>query len=207
MHKKTIGLILAGGYARRFGGRKALSLLKGKPLLLWVRETIAPLCTEVWLSLRDPKQAEASLKTYFDRVIWDPFPGAGPLSGLLGGLRELAPNEALLVVSCDQPLLQASLLHKLQDIFNTGNYWVVFCLNRKNEPEPLPGVYGKELREHLEKYLCAGRKSFREWLKTLPPEKILGLPFEIWYSLDKKGLSFLNINFRKDLEEVERILH
>ncbi len=206
MRSRTIGLILAGGEARRFGGGKALAHLRGRPLVLWVREALGPLCREIWLSLRHPGQTEGILAREFTRVVLDPFPGEGPLSGILGGLRALAPGETLLVASCDQPLLKPALLQKLQIEFFRGDFWVGFCLNARGQPEPFPGFYARELLPFLEEYLRRGKRSLREWFRSLPPSKILGLSAEAWYSLDDQGLTFLNINYREELEAIERFL-
>ncbi len=207
MQRKTIGLILAGGLARRFGGGKALAHLQGKPLILWVKEALEPFCNEIWLSLRSPGQPEVSLKTHFERTIWDLFPGQGPLSGLLSALKGLSPKEILLAATCDQPLLQPRLLQKLIAAFLEGSYWVGFCLNQKGAPEPFPGLYHPEVKDSLERYLLSGRRSVRGWLEELPSEKILGFSFESWYPLDNQALSFLNVNFREDLSQLERLLN
>ncbi len=206
MQSQIIGLILAGGEARRFGGGKALTPLKGKPLALWVKAALEPFCKEIWLSLRDPHQPEVILKTYFTRILWDSFPGKGPLAGLLSALQKLSSREILLVATCDQPLIQPPLLAKLITSFSSGLYWAGFCLNREGLPEPFPGLYRPELQNSLEKHLLSGKRSVRRWLKKLPPQKILGLPFESWYPLDREALSFLNINYREDLCQAERFL-
>ncbi|HFC98549.1 MAG TPA: molybdenum cofactor guanylyltransferase [Thermosulfurimonas dismutans] len=206
MRSRTIGLILAGGEARRFGGGKALAHLRGRPLALWVREALRPFCREIWLSLRQPEQAEGILAREFARVVLDPFPGEGPLSGILAGLRALAPGETLLVASCDQPLLKPALLQKLQTEFFAGDFWVGFCLNVRGKPEPFPGFYARKLLPFLEDYLRRGKRSLREWFCGLPPSKILGLSAEAWYPLDVQGITFLNINYREELEAIERFL-
>ena len=206
MKREFIGLILAGGKARRFGGGKALSLLKGRPLVLWVRDRLAPLCKEVWLSLRSPSQPELCLQKYFQGLVFDRDPGQGPLSGLLSGLKKLDQTKCLIVATCDQPLIQTPLLKHLKIIFEKRDLWGIFCVSPKGVPEPFPGIYGPELTLGLEAYLSSGKKSVRAWLQSLPPKKVLGLPYEVWYPWDKEGLSFININYREDLERIKKRL-
>lgn len=204
MQRSSIGLILAGGKARRFGGGKALATLKGKPLVFWVKEVLEQVCEEVWLSLRSLSQPEAHLQRYFARTVLDFQSGAGPLSGLLAALQNLDQNSYLLVASCDQPLLCPELLKNLKAHFEKGNFWAVFCINPKGLPEPFPGVYDPKLAPALERFLSYGQKSVRKWLQSLPTEKMLGLPWKLWYVWDPKGMSFANVNYRADLEKLKR---
>jgi len=183
-----------------------MALLRGKPLLVWTKEALEPLCREVWLSLREPSQPEAAFAGIFTRVVWDAFPGEGPLVGLLAGLRELSGGEGLLVVSCDQPLVRRALLEELISRFHREGPWAVFCLDERERPEPFPGVYSPILKTSLEREILSGQRALRKWLRKLPSEKILGLPPRVWYPLDKEKLSFRNINSREDLWRIERLL-
>ncbi|QJA05842.1 molybdenum cofactor guanylyltransferase [Thermosulfurimonas marina] len=205
MRRNLIGLILAGGQARRFGGKKALAHLEGRPLALWVKEALEPFCEEIWLSLREPDQPEALLGPHFKRIFFDPLPGAGPLAGLLAALKGLSPEAALLVAPCDQPLIQPTLLQGLRATFEKDPAPAVVFLGTKGY-EPFPGIYCGDLVKDLENYLEAGGRSVRKWLSGLSPEKLLGIPPEKWYAWDPEGWSFLNINYQEDLKRIEALL-
>ncbi len=205
MQSNAIGLILAGGMARRFGESKALASLRGKPLIFWVREALEVVCEEVWLSLRSPEQPEFQLKEQFARLVLDPFPGAGPLAGLLAGLSSLPLNKILLVATCDQPLLKVSLLKGLlEQAIQNPEKWAVCCLRK--DFEPFPGVYRRELLSSLQKALLSSQRSVRRWIRQLPPQQVLGLPYKVWYSWDREGLSFSNVNRKEELKQLESFI-
>ena len=189
--KKIIGLILAGGLAKRFGGGKYRAKLKGKPLITWVYEAISPFCAEIWLSWRKPPYEGPTLP--FSRIIYDERPGAGPARALASVLKKFQIDVLFLVVPCDQPFLQPNLLKFL--IQQISSFEAVLCLNEKGRPQPFPAVYkgGIPLKGN----------SFVQALKHLRVKKI---PPSVWKHFDPKGTSFYNINYLNDLTEAEQIL-
>src|SRR5580692_8679826 len=84
-HPATLGLVLAGGLARRMGGGdKALIAIGGVVILDRVLGLLRPACTEIILNANgDPARfARCGLP-----VIPDSVPDfAGPLAGILAGL-------------------------------------------------------------------------------------------------------------------------
>jgi len=116
MNETVIGLLLAGGLARRFGGGdKCLIELRGKPLLDHVIERAGPQVDRLLLSANgDPDR----FRGYGLEVIADVVEGyAGPLAGILTGLewvREHAP-EAAWVASfpTDAPVLPMDLVARM----------------------------------------------------------------------------------------------
>ena len=112
----TAAVILAGGAARRMGGGdKGLLQIGGRPILTYVIARLRPQTSVVALSANgDPARLAA-----FDLPILSDgaFVGAGPLAGILAGMRwarGLAPRiEVLLSVPTDTPFLPLDLLSKL----------------------------------------------------------------------------------------------
>ena len=107
-----VGLILAGGRARRFeGGRKDLALLHGKPLIGHVIVRAQPQVRALAIS-RAGELGEADMA-----VIRDRYPNSGPLAGVQAGLawaRELSPPAGFLATfACDTPLLPPDLVERL----------------------------------------------------------------------------------------------
>ncbi|MFA5121254.1 molybdenum cofactor guanylyltransferase MobA [Zavarzinia sp.] len=108
---RPLGLILAGGRARRLGGGdKTLLPLGGRPLLGHVIERLAPQCAELLLNANgDP----ARFAGFGLAVVPDPVAGQpGPLAGVLAGLRR-AGSRRLLTVPGDAPFLPADLAQRL----------------------------------------------------------------------------------------------
>ena len=108
----TLGLVLAGGLARRMGGGdKARLLIGGKTILPRVLDCIGPQCDRVIINANgDPARfADTGLP-----VIADSIPDfAGPLAGILAGLDWAAAHapavEWILSVPGDCPFLPRDL--------------------------------------------------------------------------------------------------
>jgi molybdopterin-guanine dinucleotide biosynthesis protein A len=83
---RVTGLILAGGQGRRMGGvDKGLQLLRGRPMVEWVLERLAPQVSEI---IVNANQNIERYEEYGHRVVRDEIGGfAGPLAGLHAGLK------------------------------------------------------------------------------------------------------------------------
>ncbi|MDE1145742.1 MAG: molybdenum cofactor guanylyltransferase MobA [Azospirillaceae bacterium] len=120
---RILGLILAGGLARRFGGSEAAAVdkplltLAGRPLLAHVRDRLAPQVTDMALNANgDPARYRGfDLPILPDTVAGHP----GPLAGVLAGL-EHAVNQGgyayVLSVPGDCPFLPWNLAGRLATI-------------------------------------------------------------------------------------------
>ena len=114
----TLGLVLAGGLARRMGGGdKPLTRIGGATILSRVLERLKPQCTRVVLNANgDPARfSDTGLP-----VIPDDVPDfAGPLAGILAGLDWAAAHapEVAYVASVpgDCPFLPRDLVTRLHE--------------------------------------------------------------------------------------------
>ena len=98
--------ILAGGRARRFGGRdKSALIVDGKSILEHQMALLTALTDDVMIvGARNAPRAA--------RLVADRVPGCGPLGGLHAALAE-ARGRATIVVACDMPYLSAPFLAHL----------------------------------------------------------------------------------------------
>ncbi len=199
---KVIGLILAGGQARRFGQNKCLQELKGRPLILWVHAVLKEVCDEVWLSLRDQEQTRIYQHLLGVKFTLDPYPGQGPLAAVAHAAQELSPADLLLVTACDQPLLRPTLLSLLVEKGLKSRAEGVFCTDNQGNLWPFPALFRKGLFKGVEERDLR-EKSFREFLAT---KKILRLPPSLWKRADPLAQSFFNINYPKDLDKAQEFL-
>ncbi len=108
MRADTLGLILAGGLARRMGGGdKTLREAGGRPLLAYLIERLAPQVNGLVLNANgDP----ARFAAFALPVVADSVAGfAGPLAGVLAGLDWAATHrpDCAWVVSCPGDTLPA----------------------------------------------------------------------------------------------------
>ncbi len=113
---KILGVLLAGGQARRMGGGdKALILLDGKPILAHVIARLAPQCAALALNANgDPTRfAEFGLPVIADDIA----DFAGPLAGVLAGMDYAAATSpdttAILTAPADTPFLPPDLAARL----------------------------------------------------------------------------------------------
>ena len=112
-----IGVILAGGQSRRFGGGdKGFADLDGRPVLSHVIERFRPQVGRLILNANGDlsRFATFGLEVVADREI----PGQGPLSGILTALewaKRHAPDcTAVATVSTDVPFLALNLIQRLE---------------------------------------------------------------------------------------------
>jgi molybdopterin-guanine dinucleotide biosynthesis protein A len=151
----TLGLVLAGGLARRMGGGdKALIEIGGRTILERVLETIAPQCDGIILNANgDP----ARFARFGLPIVPDDIPDfAGPLAGILAGLDWAAihrPEIAWMVsVPGDCPFLPTDLvarLHAARDAADTP----LACAKSGDWRHPVAGLWPVALRADLRRAL------------------------------------------------------
>jgi molybdopterin-guanine dinucleotide biosynthesis protein A len=148
---KTLGLILAGGLARRMGGGdKALIEIGGRTILDRVIETMAPQCDALVLNANgDPSR----FANFGLTVIPDDVPDfAGPLAGILAGLDWAATNrpdiEWMASVPGDCPFLPADLVERLHVARVDANLPLA-CAKSGDWRHPVAGLWPVTLRADL----------------------------------------------------------
>jgi molybdopterin-guanine dinucleotide biosynthesis protein A len=97
-------LLLTGGASRRMGQDKALIGIDGEPLAVRTARVLAEVC--------EPVIEVGSGRTGLPCVTEEP-PGGGPLAALVAGSAVLPDDGPILVVACDVPRLDASVLRLL----------------------------------------------------------------------------------------------
>ena len=113
---KPIGIILAGGLARRLGGvDKGLIEIAGRPILARLIERLRPQCAALVLNANGDASRFASFGL---PVVADEIEGsAGPLAGVLAGMEHAAAHFPdafdLLSVPADTPFVPADLAARL----------------------------------------------------------------------------------------------
>lgn len=116
-----IGVVLAGGASRRFGGRpKGLIPLNGRPMASHVVQMLATFCTHVVV--------EGRVSDGYDvlglPVIEAGHDGKGPLAGIVAGLAAGSAHKSTSVAfaPCDMPLLRADIYEALCGAGGPGAY-------------------------------------------------------------------------------------
>ena len=174
------GVVLAGGYSRRFGERdKALAVVEGEPMLALVLGRLALIVDALFVSCRAAQQPgfERTLdsRPVSPTFVSDPVPGEGPLAGLDAVLQGV-DAEYVAVVACDMPAVDPDFLAYLFERA-AGRDGAVPRL-RDGTPQPAQAVYRTAaMREAAAQELEAGGRSLRGALDRLdvlelPPSKV-----------------------------------
>ncbi|MFT4716897.1 MAG: molybdopterin-guanine dinucleotide biosynthesis protein A [Paracoccaceae bacterium] len=161
---KPLGVILAGGQARRMGGGdKAMLMLCGQTLMHQVIERLAPQVAEIAINANGNASRfnEFSLPVIADSII----DFAGPLAGVLAGLDWAAAKGAshIVTVAADTPFFPTDLVQKLT---GEGSCIVLAATpdpKRGLSRHPTFGLWPVDLREDLRAALADGTRKVVDW--------------------------------------------
>jgi molybdopterin-guanine dinucleotide biosynthesis protein A len=127
------------------------------------------------------------------RVVLDRYPGTGSLGGIFSGL-DAASNGWTLVVACDMPFLNLSLLLRMMALTEDADAVVPVIDGR---PEPTHALYSKACLPFIEPRLISGDLKISGFYDQV---RVRYLPEEDVVALDPEFLSFFNVNTPEDLE-------
>lgn len=152
MSEAVVGIILAGGLARRMGGGdKGLLPLGGRPLLDHVIARARPQVATLVLNANgDP----ARFAAFGLPVVADSVEGfAGPLAGVLAGmdwtLAQVPGARWIATFASDTPFFPLDLVTRLHDaVLREGA--ALACASSAGRPHPVFGLWPVDLRDALE---------------------------------------------------------
>lgn len=190
-----IGVILAGGQARRLGGiDKGLVEVAARPMIAWIIDALLPQVDAILINAN--RNAERYGQYGFP-VIKDRLPNhQGPLAGFAAALAEVPADAAILTVPCDSPVPPPDLAARLSDALeSTGAELAV-----AHDGERLQPVYAlipAALRDSVDAFLASGERKIDFWYAR---HRMATADFS-----DCRDL-FLNLNRPDDLAQVEQLL-
>jgi molybdopterin-guanine dinucleotide biosynthesis protein A len=168
------------------GVDKGLQPLRGRPMIEWVLERLAPQVSEVIINANQNLERYAS---YGHRVVRDEIRGfAGPLAGLHAGLNAAA-HPLVVTVPCDSPFLPPDLVFRLKEALGEKDLAVA---KTGDQPHPVFALMKREVRESLEAFLAQGGRKIDAWYAAL---KVVEVPF------DDEADAFRNINTLEELRK------
>jgi molybdenum cofactor guanylyltransferase len=198
----TSAIILAGGRGERLTGQdKAALLLNGETLLERAHRRVASLADEVVIVLRpDQELAPPLVAATQGAIVVRDLPGhTGVLAGMAAGL-EATRHEWSLLVACDMPFIQASLVRHM---WSLREGWDVVVPRLEVGLEPLHALYHRRCLSSIYDALAQGRR------------RVIGFyePLQVRYvdegeiaRYDPQRLSFFNINTPEDLVRARELL-
>ena len=186
MHSVS-GIVLAGGLGRRMGGvDKGLQPFRGKPMVQWAIERLAPQVAELVINAN---QNPAEYARFGRRVVADELGGfAGPLAGLHAGMKA-ASHDLVATVPCDSPFLPADLFSRLSQSLGASDLAVA---KTGTQPHPVFSLVRRSVLPHLEAFLAGGGRKIDAWYATLNVVEV---------AFDDEEDAFRNINTLEELRQ------
>lgn len=187
-------VVLSGGRSSRLKTNKAFLKVKGQPLMERIIDTLRQLSEEIIIVANEVDKYEELEAT----VVSDAYPGKGSLGGIFTGVK-VASNPHALVVACDMPFLNVSLLRHMQSV--AASYDVVMPrIGRLTEA--LHAIYSKNCLPLMEQQLQKGDLRIVHFLPHVRVRYVEKEEIEVF---DPEHLSFFNINTEADLEKAREI--
>lgn len=209
MIDSTAAIVLAGGRSSRLAsagivppGGKAGLVLAGTTLLERVCGRVGRVARRI-VVVATPGQELPFLPSAVE-VVRDSQPDAGPLAGIADGLRAVGDAAAVLVVSCDVPLVSPEVLRVLRERLMGGvgtPLWVVPEVG--GHLQVLVSAMRPEVLAAIEAHLAAGQRGPRSLLKSLAAAgRAIVIPEERFRPVDPGLQSFRDLDTPRDLEDL-----
>lgn len=195
----TLGVVLAGGLARRMGGGdKPRIRIGGTTMLDRVLARLRPQCSHLILNANDPARFAATGLT----IVADSVPDyAGPLAGVLAGL-DWAANQApeiewIVSVPSDCPFLPRDLVARLHQARVAAGASLA-CAASGQRRHPVIALWPVALREALRRALTdEGVRKVDQWTARY------GVGVAEWPA--EPINPFFNVNTPEEAAEADRI--
>jgi molybdopterin-guanine dinucleotide biosynthesis protein A len=185
--------ILAGGKSSRFGESKANAYFGDQTLIdnsVMIGELIS---TDIVIIKHPQQKLEQPLVPAFDDII----PDCGPLGGIYTAL-ENVKTPWVAVLPCDMPFLTPDI-YEIIFSHRSGDNPVVAV--SENGIESLVSIWPKSLSPELKKSLLNKEFTTNEILKKFNAVQV-SIPEKLE---DYQAEFFTNVNFKKELENLDRL--
>jgi molybdopterin-guanine dinucleotide biosynthesis protein A len=196
----TLGLILAGGLARRMGGGdKALIRIGGTTILERALERLGPQCVRLIINANgDPARfAQTGLPVVPDSVAEFPGPLAGILAGLDWAAEHTPDVEWMASVPGDCPFLPRDLVARLHQVRAAADLPLA-CARSGEWRHPVVGLWPVALRHDLRSALVEdGLRKIEVWTARH------GVAVAEWPA--EPVDPFFNVNTPEDVTQATRI--
>jgi molybdopterin-guanine dinucleotide biosynthesis protein A len=201
MAEPILGVLLAGGLARRMGGGdKPLRAIAGRTILARVIDRLAPQCDGLVLNANgDPARFTETGLT----VVPDGVQGfAGPLAGILAALDWAAENRPdvahVVSAAADSPFLPRDYVSRLVAAREAGGPPLA-CAESGGQAHPVNALWAVALREDLRHALVVeDMRKIDRWTARH------GVTLAAWAA--EPVDPFFNANTPEDIAEAERLI-
>lgn len=187
---QTIGVVLAGGEGRRFGGGKAEAQLGGASLAERAARALRPLCGSVVVSIAKGGSNPAPGLP----VVEDAGPRIGPLGGIAASYAATGQAD-LLVLACDYPAVGTSFLRALLSQAGTGDD-LVFPVDEGGRDHPLVALWRRSAEPAVRQALTERANKLQS---ILPDLSVRRIPAAVFQNFDLARV-LANVNWPSDFE-------
>jgi len=163
--RDLLGVVLAGGESRRFGGEKALFPVLGRAMARWALDALKPWTSRQVVITNDPNVADAlGVPGRQDLTT-----GLGPLGGLHTALTwaQEEGREGVFLLACDLPLVTEDLVGRILRRWPADVLAVVPGSHGPLSFEPLCAGYDVRCLPGIEDLLGTKRRSMEDALTNL----------------------------------------
>ncbi len=190
--RRPLGLLLAGGRSKRMQKDKAglIHDPSGLTYAEYLYKEMQNVCDKVYVSVRENQKIKG-FNTEDYPCIYDTAESKGPLSGILAAM-SYKPDALWLVVACDLPNVDTSVLGKLIQSYGENELFLAYASSSDGLPEPLCALYHGSAADRLKSYL-------EEEIRC--PRKILIREKSRILELDDPG-ALANMNTPDDLKSI-----
>ncbi|UGU14621.1 molybdenum cofactor guanylyltransferase [Sinomicrobium kalidii] len=140
--------VLAGGKSIRMGSDKGLTLLKGRPMISYILETLQKAELPVRIIANDN-----AYEVFGSKVHSDIISGKGPMGGLLTAFEHTAADIVLLA-GCDMPLVPVEVVKWLLGHADTEK---IVAPVPEGHINPLFALYPCSFKQKLKENISSGR--------------------------------------------------
>ena len=185
---ELLGVVLAGGESRRFGGAKTEARVRGRTLVERAIRTLSPVCSEVVVG-RAPE-------------LPDLRSGRGPLGGLEAALARARDRgvDGVVVLACDLPVIDSSTMLALVAAWREAAE-PRRAVSVLDEPlQPLCGVWGSEVLDPVSAAIDEDRLSARSFVRDYPHSLLMSASGASNRLGLLPGQLLHNVNHPEDLE-------
>ncbi|TFF39851.1 molybdenum cofactor guanylyltransferase [Mucilaginibacter psychrotolerans] len=188
------GLVLAGGKSERMGVDKGTMNWHGKEQRYYMADMLKGFSQEVFISCRDEQQQNKIAGAY--STLTDTFTGLGPYGAILSAFRH-NPDTAWLVIACDMPLIDDTVLKHLIDNRSTQHLATAYYSDATGFPEPLITIWEPKAYPALLQFLSQGY--------SCPRKVLINSDIHLLRVPDAAVLS--NVNTPEEMDRAKRIIH
>ena len=189
--------VIAGGKSSRMGTDKAFAAIQGKPLIEHMLSRIADLGQDetILITNRPADYASLRLPTYTDVI-----PEKGSLGGIYTALCH-SQQPYTLVLACDMPFVNASLLRHMAGLCQDDQFDVIVP-RVERYPEGLHAIYSQACLQPIRERIDDDQLKVISFYGRV---RVRFLDEAEYLSYDPKKLSFFNVNTPEELAEAQRL--